>query len=161
MATDNQYFKGKGVLDAMSETYADEVFGEFEYWRNVGVQMFPNRYYPTMVCSCTDRNETAFVANYSHKLSLTEYGKTKMLKEMGREFSPMGIISKKEDLYRLSRHRFPIGQCAEQHAANDLLWILGNALDIKHDLYFGKPVRTATGEDNIPYCDNCSDLFDL
>lgn len=161
MATNNHFFRGKKVLDAISETYADEVFGEFEYWRNMGIMMFPNRYYPTMVCSCTDRRETAYVANYSHKPSLAEYGETKMLEEMGREFSPAGRISSKKELHRLSMHIFPIGQCAEQHAANDLLKILGNAPDIKHDLYFGKPVRTATGEDNIPYCDNCSSLFNL
>ncbi len=161
MATNNHHFKGKKVLDAMSEAYADEVFEEYEFWRNLGVRMFHNRYYPTMVCSCTDRNETAFVANFSHTPSLKEYSMTKMLGEMGQEFSPTGVIKKKDDLYRDSMHRFPIGQCAEQHAANDLLKLVGNSLNIKNELFFGKPVRTATDEDNIAYCDNCSNLFDL
>lgn len=92
---------------------------------------------------------------------MKDYGMTKMLKEMGREFSPTGKINGKDELYHFSRCSFPVGQCAEQHAANNLLKILGNSLNIKKDFFFGKPVRTATGEDNIPYCANCSNLFNL
>lgn len=161
MGNNNHYFRGKKVLDAMSESYADEVFEEFEYWRNMGVKFFRNRYYPTMVCSCTDWRETAFVANYSHRPSITKYGETKLLEEMGQEFSPTGIIRIQDDFKKFSMRNFPIGQCAEQHAANDLMKLLGNKLNIKKDIYFGKPVRTATGEDNIPYCENCKNLFDL
>ena len=161
MAKLNQHFKGKKVLDAMSESYADEVFETFETLRNLGFRMFPNRYYPTMACSCTDWNETAYVARFSHKPSLSEYGTTKMLEEMGKEFSPTKIIRKQDELYSLSMHRFPIGQCAEQHAANKLLKLLGDKINVKENLFFGKPVRVATREDHIPYCKNCSNLFDL
>lgn len=39
MSKNNQYFKGKKVLDAMSESYADEVFETFETLRNMGFRI--------------------------------------------------------------------------------------------------------------------------
>ena len=42
MGKNNRYFRGKKVLDAISESYADEMFEEFECWRNLNFKMFPN-----------------------------------------------------------------------------------------------------------------------
>ena len=108
---------------------------------------------------CTDENVTMFAESYSKTPSLVEYNSTRMLDIMAHDFE---FPEKKAEFFRSkSMCKHPIGQCAEQHAANDLLKLVGNGLNIKSELYFGKPVRTATGEDNIAYCDNCNNLFNL
>lgn len=112
------------------------------------------------VCVCTDDNYKLLGEDYSRKPCLKEYNETQMLAEMGKQFCPNGKLPGLEDLKTYSLQGFCIGQCAEQHAANELLKGLGCHKNIKKDIIFGKAVRCVTGEE-WPYCKNCQDLFNI
>lgn len=68
---------------------------------------------------------------------MKEYDLTQMLDEMGQQFCPDGIVHRWTDLQPHSHYDYPIGQCAEQHAASELLIGLNTRLDIKNDIKFG------------------------
>lgn len=159
----NQNIHSKAAIDCESEKYAEEVFYAFDGCRewNPGYH-FGNeyKYYPTMVCVCTDDNHQLLGEDYSRKPCLKEYNETQMLAEMGKQFCPNGKLPGLDDLKTYSLQGYSIGQCAEQHAANELLKGLGCQKIIKEDILFGKAVRCVTGEE-WPYCKNCQALFNI
>lgn len=161
MIKNNQGIHGQQALDQESKRFSDEVFYIFDTYRDWQTgHNFRNKYYPTITCVCTDSNETLLGEDHSRRLCMKEYEKTQMLEEMGRQFCPNGVVTKWQDLLVNSHYDYPAGQCAEQHAANELLLGLGNRVDIKNDILFGKPIRCVTGEENV-YCQNCKELFDI
>ena len=163
MIKPNQNIQSKAGIDSESKKYADEIFYAFDGFRNWNSGYhFRNKYkyYPTMVCVCTDDNYKLLGEDYSRKPCLKEYNETQMLAEMGKQFCPNGKLPGLEDLKTYSLQGFSIGQCAEQHAANELLKGLGCHKNIKKDIIFGKAVRCVTGEE-WPYCKNCQDLFNI
>lgn len=112
-----------------------------------------------MVAVCTDGKKWC-CRSYSHWAIVDEYKDTCMHEEMEKRF---GKISSRNDFRKLSKERFPIGQCAEQHAAQQLLHysrLMHCPINIQRDIYFSKAVRPSTGE-MFPYCNNCKALFDL
>lgn len=58
----------------------------------------------------------------------------------------------------IAKRDYCFGNCAEQHAVNDLL-TLHSSVDIK-EIVFSKAIRPRTGEIRL-YCQNCCDLFGL
>ncbi len=161
MIKSNQTINGQEALNKESERYAEEVFYIFDGYREWRTgHSFRGRYYPTITCVCTDSNETLLGEDYSHRPCMKEYNKTQMLDEMGSQFCPNGKVLCFDDLRYYSHFDYPIGQCAEQHAANELLLGLGNKINIKNEIRFGKPIRCVTGEDDV-YCQNCIELFDI
>lgn len=167
MAKDNATFIGKSTLDERVEAYSEEVYGKFDYDRTIGkAPQFGRFYYPAMVVSCTDSQQSMYCDSFARKPIIKEYGLTKMLGEMGRSFGFRNPVEY-QDLKDNSHHNFPIGQCAEQHAANELLFCIQQRntplyaqIDIKKGIYFSKAIRPSTGEE-FGYCQNCRDLFNL
>lgn len=162
MSKHNNTFIGKQMLDKEAEDYSESVYNYFAYRRDHGFPpQFGEYFFPAMVAACTDNKQRAVECKSSGKPVLSEYKSTCMLDEMKKNF---GRINKIEDLRTLSREsKFPLGQCAEQHAANALLSrnVEKNRIsNIKTDIFFSKAIRPATGE-VFPYCKNCSTLFDL
>ena len=161
MIKPNQGINGQQALDQESKRFSDEVFYIFDTYRDWQTNHnFRNKYYPTSTCVCTDSNETLLGEDYSHRPCMKDYNKTQMLQEMGSQFCPNGVVSCFDDLKINSHFDYPIGQCAEQHAANELLIGLGSRVDIKNDILFGKPIRCLTGEEDV-YCQNCKELFNI
>lgn len=163
MIKQNQGISGKEALDKESERFSEKVFYIFDGYRALGDDgyQFRDVYYPTVTCVCTDNHETILGEDFSRRPCMKEYKETQMLDEMGAQFCPNGVVTTWKDLKDHSHYReYPIGQCAEQHAANELLKGLGCRKDIKNDILFGKPIRCLTGED-WDYCQNCRDLFNI
>lgn len=162
MSKHNNTFSGKTRLNKEAGDYSNSFYRFFEHQRTHG---FPPRFggyfFPAMVAACTDKKQSVIECKSSGKPVLSEYKSTCMLDEMKKSF---GRINKVEDLRTLSLEpKFPIGQCAEQHAANALLGrkiAKDKISNIKTDIFFSKAIRPATGE-VFPYCRNCSTLFDL
>lgn len=154
----NDNFSGKAFLDWEVVSYSECVYGYFDYLRRIGkaVKFSRKYFYPAMVAVCTDDKQRFSPRSYSHRAEVGEYELTSMLSEMEKRF---GVIQSRNDFRKLSKERFPIGQCAEQHAANELL-LYCHPINIKRDVFFSKAVRPSTGE-VFPYCKNCKKLFDL
>ena len=162
MSKQNRIFLGKQRLDYEAEKYSDDVFYFFEHERRAGKEpRFGSYFFPAMIATCTDAKQRYFVNGQSGTPVLLDYKATKLFSEMQRTF---GGIKYRKDLWRKSKEsKFPIGQCAEQHAANDLLQKKNNKktnLDIKAEIFFSKAIRPSTGE-VFDYCRNCKVLFDL
>ncbi len=159
MSKNNSTFHSKAALDSECERYADSIFALFETYRDgKSHPWFNGRYYPAMCDICTDEKVTMFAESYSKTPTLLEYNSTRMLDIMAHDF---WFPEKKAEYFRSkSRCKHPIGQCAEQHAANLLLQQVNPALDVKSEIYFSKAIRPSTGEE-FDYCDNCKVLFDL
>ena len=166
MARDNATFAGKNALDERVESYSEEVYRKFDYDRTIGkAPQFGRYYYPAMVASCTDRVQTMCCDSFARNPIIKEYCLTKMKEEMEQTFNLLQIGY--DALKTSSHHRFPIGQCAEQHAANELMFSIKqknaayyDQMRVKNDIYFSKAIRPSTGED-FDYCRNCHQLFDL
>lgn len=62
-------------------------------------------------------------------------------------------VGEKSDL-----EKWPIGQCAEQHAANEV--IKNSSLPVLDDFQFSDAVFAKDPEVIKPYCRNCKALFD-
>ena len=154
----NDRFKGKALLDNDVVSYSEYVYDHFDYLRRIGkaVRFSRKYFYPAMVAVCTDDKQSQISGCYSHRAEVGEYKLTSMLSEIEKRF---GGIKSRNDFRKYSKERFPIGQCAEQHAANGLLLYRG-PLNIRRDIFFSKAVRPSTGE-VFPYCNNCKKLFDL
>ena len=159
MAKNNSTFQSKAALDTECEKYADDIFALFETYRDgKSKPWFNGHYYPAMCDVCTDDDVTMFAQSYSKSPTIKEYDETRMLDIMVHDF---GFPSKKYNYFSdNSRCDHPVGQCAEQHAANILLKEVNPLLDVKQDIYFSKAIRPSTGEE-FDYCDNCKVLFDL
>lgn len=161
MSVLNNKFPGKRQLDDEVEAYSESMYGYFDYLRKIGkgVKFGRKYFYPAMVAVCTD-NRLSVCRDYSHRAIVDEYKDTCMHEEMEKRF---GKISSRNDFRKLSKERFSIGQCAEQHAAQQLLYysrLMRGPINIQRDIYFSKAVRPSTGE-VFPYCKNCKALFDL
>lgn len=161
MSVLNDKYPGKRRLDNEVEMYSEHVYGYFDYLRQIGkgVKFGRNYFYPAMVAVCTD-GRLRSCRDYSHRAIVDEYKRTIMHKEMEKRF---GKISSRNDFRKLSKERFPIGQCAEQHAAQQLLLyppLRHSHINIQRDMFFSKAMRPSTGE-VFPYCENCKALFDL
>ena len=168
MAKDNDKFDGWDDLNNRVDSYTEKVYGTFDYDRTVGRSpLFGKYYYPAMVVCCADKNKQNFGESYSRAPYVKEYELTKIAAEMARTFKmPRTFAFKDLKKYSLENH-FRIGNCAEQHAANEMLFCIKqrqrdiySEIKIKEDIYFSKAVRPSTGE-VFPYCRNCKALFDL
>lgn len=107
--------------------------------------------YPAMVVSCCkkDREQTINVitkfSESPRKAKYTGYFKKKLEK-----LGPIGSIGK------LCKN--PIGQCAEQHAAET--FFKKNKKNHIKDILFSTPFRPRTSE-AFDYCENCIKIFNL
>lgn len=59
---------------------------------------------------------------------------------------------------------YPIGQCAEPHAANNYLKVIDSSIDPERELFFSTPYRPRTKAPikvfkAFSYCDNCKATF--
>lgn len=100
MLKSNSTFQFKAALDSKCERYADYIFALFETYRDGKSYPWLNgHYYPAMCDVCTDKNGTIYAESYSNKPSLVEYGKTKMLDIMARDF----VFPKKRPKYFKSK----------------------------------------------------------
>ena len=162
MSKQNDSFAGKVALDCRVEKYADYVYATFEQDRIQGkVKSFGGYYYPAMVSVCTDALQRFNTEGYADSPDAAEYAKTSLLGTMENDFNGGGNIKSKDTFKKISLCIHPLGQCAEQHAANELLQVKGaENLDIKQEVFFSKAIRPATLKD-YPPCANCQKLFDL
>lgn len=152
MAKDNDTFHSKAALDTECEKYADSIFALFETYRDGKSRpWFNGHYYPAMCAACTDIDVSMVSKNYSHKPTIKEYDSTRMFSIMASDFH---FPDRSWKCFKNQSHcSHPIGQCAEQHAANILLKDVNPAFDIKKEIYFSKAIRPSTGED-FDYCNN-------
>lgn len=168
MAKDNETFVGKADLDNRVDAYTEKVYGTFDYDRMVGrTPRFGKYYYPAMVVCCSDKSRKNYGESYSRTPYVKEYELTNMAGEMSRIYNMPRPFSFKDLKLHSLESRFRIGNCAEQHAANEMLFCIKQRhqdvytqMKIKEDVYFSKAVRPSTGE-VFPYCINCKALFDL
>lgn len=163
MAKNNNSFPAKPYLDAQVDKYADYVYATFEYDRiNGRMKSFGDFYYPAMVSVCTDIDNQFQAEGFADSPKVDEYGKTSLLKAMEDDFNQSKPIRSLNAFKKVSLcNGYPLGQCSEQHAANDLLQINdAERLNIKSEIFFSKAVRPANRKDFDP-CDNCKKLFDM
>lgn len=162
MSKQNKSFPGKPSLDKRVEQFADLVYATFDDDRiNGRMKSFGEYYYPAMVSVCTDVSSRLHSEGFADTPDVNEYRKTSMLSTMEADFYQRRRIMDIDDFKKVSLCRHPLGQCAEQHAANDLLQSRRTVfLDIKKDLFFSKSVRPVNMIE-FPPCDNCKKLFDL
>lgn len=167
MAKDNAKCTGKNRLDIEARRYSFLVYDYFDLYRKNGWgKLFGRYYYPAMIAICCDKDEKMIRGSFSDKGSVEEYKLTGMLNEMAVDFNNGQPIIDKEAFREKSLNKYPIGQCAEQHATNELLFCerwdksINKVLDIKTDVYFSIAVRPSTGE-VFDYCENCKKLFNL
>ena len=104
--------------------------------------------YPAMAAICHDERCLVKRASFSHRADRSEFHPV-----LEQKMGTLGIIGKRP---LMDGNRFPIGNCAEQHAAN----IFMKQFDVNdlNDLYFSKAMRPRTKE-VFDYCDNCKDIF--
>lgn len=162
MSKQNNLFRDKALLDKRVETFADYVYATFDDDRIHGrMKSFEQYYFPAMVSVCTDVNSSFHAEGFADSPDAHEYGKTSMLSTMEADFFQRKSIKSADAFKKASLCAHPLGQCAEQHAANDLLQFRGATyLNIKTDIFFSKAVRPVGGIVFDP-CDNCKKLFDL
>lgn len=162
MSKSNNSFQAKPYLDTQVDKYADYVYATFEYDRiNGRMKSFGDYYYPAMVSICTDINNQFQAEGYSDSPIADEYGKTLLLKAMEDDFNQGNSIRDANTFKKVSLCGHPLGQCAEQHAANDLLQINGaENITIKSEIFFSKAVRPVNRK-VFGSCDNCKKLFDM
>ena len=163
MSKQNDSFSGKTILDNRVEQFADSVFATFDQDRIHGrMKSFGGEYYyPAMVSVCTDVNSRFPSEGLADSPDADEYGKTSMLRTMEADLYQGRRIKDADAFKEASLCIHPLGQCAEQHAANSLLQQDGAAyLNIKKDIFFSKSVRPLNMKE-FPPCDNCKKLFDL
>lgn len=164
---DNISFVGKNRLDMEARRYSWLIYDYFDVYRKKGWgKLFGKYYYPAMIATCCDKDEKLKSSAFSDKGTVNEYKLTGMLDEMANDFNNGQLIIDRETFKEKSLNIYPIGQCAEQHAANELLFCerwdksINKVLNIKKDVYFSIAVRPSTGE-VFDYCENCKKLFDL
>lgn len=167
MAQQNYLFDGKANLDKQVEAYSEEVYDYFDYERaSAKLPRFGKYYYPAMVISCCDKDRKYSMNSFARNPVTYAYKLTKMGDEMKCVFhlpSGFGLKALKDNSFE----RFSIGQCAEQHATNEMLYNIKkkerdyyDQFDVRNDVFFSKAIRPATGEVKT-YCKNCKALFDL
>lgn len=123
MAKDNAKFTGKNRLDIEARRYSFLVYDYFDLYRKNGWgKLFGRYYYPAMIAICCDKDEKMIRGSFSDKGSVEEYKLTGMLNEMAVDFNNGQPIIDKEAFREKSLNKYPIGQCAEQHATNELLF---------------------------------------
>ena len=162
MSKQNNSFQGKSLLDKRVEQFSDFVYATFDDDRIHGrMKSFGDYYYPAMVSVCTDADSRFQSEGFADTPKAEEYGKTSLLNTMETDFFKGRRIKDADSFKKASLCTFPLGQCAEQHAVNDLLLQRGAAyLNIKTDIFFSKAIRPVNGKVFDP-CDNCKKLFDL
>lgn len=162
MSKQNNSFPGKPFLDKRVEQFADLVYATFDDDRiNGRMKSFGEYYFPAMVSVCTDVNSCFHSEGFADSPDVNEYKRTSMLSTMEADFYHGQRIKDVDAFKKVSLCIHPLGQCAEQHAANDLLQKKRIAyLDIKKDIFFSKAVRPVNMIE-FPPCDNCKKLFDL
>ena len=167
MAKDNTKFTGKNRLDIEARRYSFLVYDYFDLYRKNGWgKLFGRYYYPAMIATCSDKDELMTKSGFADKGSVEEYKLTGMLDEMAADFNNGQLITDRDTFKEKSLNKYPIGQCAEQHATNELLFCerwaksINRVLNIKTDVYFSIAVRSSTGE-VFDYCENCKKLFNL
>lgn len=168
MAKDNNRFPGKNRLDLDVRHYSFCVYDYFDFYRKNGWKpLFNGHYYPAMVASCCDDRGMMTRRGFAHKSTAAEYRLTGMINEMESDFNNGQPITEWNS-FRNKRTPagYPLGQCAEQHAANELIFCeiwdnrINRMLNMKKEIYFSIAVRPSTGE-VFDYCCNCKRLFDL
>lgn len=165
MANNNSSFHGKPILDGYVRRFMESVYGYYDFLRVAGYPpAFGKYYYPAMVASCCDSKEKHYAHSISDMPYVSEYGRTPLLRAMEKAFYGGTPIKDFRLMPRKYGLNYSVGQCAEQHAANDLLFV-HNIMehkypDIKRDIYFSDAIRPATGE-VFPYCPICKKLFQL
>ena len=102
--------------------------------------------YPNVASICYNSSKKIHRPGFSH------YGlKTKWAPIFITEFKKLGVLGKGS-----IHDKNPIGNCAEQHSANNLIRVC-NIKKLNH-LYFSESVRPRTMEIYAP-CNNCRFLF--
>lgn len=104
--------------------------------------------YPAMAAICHNRTCTIKRSSYSHRPQSSEFHLV-----LERKLLSLGSMGEKPSL---EGRRYPIGNCAEQHAANIYMKQCSEN-DLKR-LYFSKAMRPRTKE-VFNSCDNCKDIF--
>lgn len=104
--------------------------------------------YPAMAAICHDRGRCLKRASYSHRPQSNEFHPV-----LGSKLRTLGEIGKKPSI---QGKRYPLGNCAEQHAANIFMKQCGE--NDLNNLYFSKAMRPRTKE-VFDYCDNCKNTF--
>ncbi len=167
MAKDNKTFTGKSILDMTAREYSWAIYDYFDSFRKNGWRkQFGKYYYPAMIATCCDKDEKMIRGGFSDNGSVEEYRLTCMLNDMAADFNDGQPISDSDTFKEKSLNKYPIGHCAEQHAANELLFCerwdksINKVLNIKTDVYFSIAIRPSTGE-VFDYCENCKKLFNL
>lgn len=120
---------------------------------------FGNYYHPAMaVCCCTSKltNKIGKGVACEPRKKVYHFKMENLLKrKLGN-----GIGEKSTR----TRCCYPIGQCAEPHAANNYLKVIDPNIDPERDLFFSTPYRPRTEAPikvfkAFPYCDNCKTTF--
>lgn len=158
----NNTFPNKPFLDNRVDQFADYVYATFDDDRiNGRMKSFGDYYYPAMVSVCSDASCRHLSEGFADSPNAAEYRKTSILGTMEAVFFQKQSIKDTDAFKKASLCTHPLGQCSEQHAANNLLQMRGAAnLDIKKDIFFSKAVRPVNMR-VFPPCDNCQKLFDL
>ena len=104
--------------------------------------------YPAMAAICYNHDCLIKRASYSHRPQNGEFHQA-----LEYRLLTLGVIGRTP---QLPGKRYPLGNCAEQHAASNYMKHLG--VNNLNDLYFSKAMRPRTKE-VFNYCDNCKDIF--
>ncbi len=104
--------------------------------------------FPAMAAICHDKDCTKKRAFFSNRPERGEFHH--VLEQVLRN---LGVIGKRP---QLDGKRYPIGNCAEQHAASIYMKQFG--INDLNELFFCKAMRPRTKE-VFDYCDNCKDIF--
>ncbi|MCQ2077340.1 MAG: hypothetical protein MJZ20_10040 [Bacteroidaceae bacterium] len=106
-------------------------------------------YVPVVSACQSNRKKRIF---YGETGILTAKKTERLLKRvLVRALGPIGEISTR------THCKFPIGHCAEPHAANNLLKVQQTLASL-NQIYFSESRRPRTGE-VIPPCENCITVF--
>ena len=145
------------TLDNIAKAYALQICVNVIQRRNIDDQNYD---YPCIVVAAKPREDTTekprltnnVVVSTNYPFSESSWNEEfrELLKDKGFK------LGEKATYKTYCKNTF--GNCAEQHAANNL-WALQHT--IKRDNFeFSKPIRPRTGEIR-PYCENCCKLFNL
>ena len=127
----------KHIIHAHIQTVRNDRKNKTWYWD-----------YPAMAAICHNSSCNAKRGSYSHYPQKKEFHQVLERKLM--ELGEIGGHSRK------TGKRYIIGNCAEQHAANNYMKQCEE--DDLNNLYFSKAMRPRTKQ-VFEYCDNCKDTF--
>ena len=155
------------IVDRMSDQYAAHILNKaLTKLKIPSLSGFPNaavfkrklflvnnsELLPPAVCSCMSLRTRTFSYGIAGNIN------TRFRKILNVQLKNLGYIYGKSSSSRKSNCTYPLGNCAEIHAANNLLKKKGNNGLQLGSILFGVAIRPRTMQIILP-CENCSTVF--